>query len=151
MSEPLAAIHVEVRQPDYLPARKLIHEWEKSRGVLKDAVRCPECASSRVEFPQITRKFLSPVVQVAFMALHLMPREFYCMDCQFTWPKDKPVEPITTSSAGRSGRTSGIRTSGIKSQPTGAEENRLNETLREIKRCNEQRSPETEVAVFLSD
>ena len=43
MSEPLAAIHVEVRQPDYLPARKLIHEWEKSRGVLKDAVRCPEC------------------------------------------------------------------------------------------------------------
>ena len=92
MSEPLAAIHVEVRQPDYLPARKLVQEWEKNRGVLKDAVRCPDCGSSRVEFPQITRKFLSPVVQVLFMALHLMPREFYCVDCQFTWPKEKPVE-----------------------------------------------------------
>ena len=42
MSEPLAAIHVEVKQPDYLPARKLVQEWENSRGVLKDAVRCPE-------------------------------------------------------------------------------------------------------------
>ena len=34
-----------------------------------------------------------PVAQTLFMALHLMPREYYCEDCHFTWPKEKPVEP----------------------------------------------------------
>src|SRR5262245_30205251 len=56
MSEPLAAIHVEVPQPDYLRARRLMGEWENSGEWLRAAVRCPECQSSRIEFPQITRK-----------------------------------------------------------------------------------------------
>ncbi len=93
MSEPLAAIHVEVRQPDFLKARRLMTEWEASTPLLKAAVRCPECGSSRVEFPQITRKFLLPVFEAVFMAMHLIPREYYCEDCHYTWPKDKPVQP----------------------------------------------------------
>ena len=93
MSEPLAAIHVEVQQPDYLKARRLMAEWENNSEVMKAAVRCPDCGSSRIEFPQITRKFYMPVVEVLFMAIRLMPREFYCQDCQYTWPKVKPVEP----------------------------------------------------------
>ena len=86
MSEPLAAVHVEVHQTDFLKARWLMREWEKYSAVLKAAVRCPECGSSRIEFPQITRKFLMPVVEVLFMAMHLIPREYYCEDCHFTWP-----------------------------------------------------------------
>jgi ribosomal protein S27AE len=93
MSEPLAAIHVEVRQPDFLKARRLMTDWETSTPLLKAAVRCPECGSSRVEFPQITRKFLLPVFEAVFMAMHLIPREYYCEDCHYTWPKDQPVQP----------------------------------------------------------
>jgi ribosomal protein S27AE len=93
MTEPLAAIHVEVSQPDFLKARRLMQEWEPGSDVLKATVRCPECGSSRVEFPQITRKFLMPVVETLFMAVHLIPREYYCEDCHYTWPKEKPVEP----------------------------------------------------------
>ena len=93
MSEPLAAIHVEVSQPDFLKARRLMQDWEHTSQALKVAVRCPECGSSRVEFPQITRKFLMPVVETVFMAMHLIPREYYCEDCHYTWPKEKPVEP----------------------------------------------------------
>jgi rubredoxin len=92
MSEPLAAVHVEVSQPDFLKARRLMQEWQQNSDVLKGAVRCPECGSSRVEFPQITRKFLMPVVEALFMAIHLIPREYYCEDCHYTWPKEKPVE-----------------------------------------------------------
>ena len=92
MSEPLAAIHVEVDQPDFLNARRLIHEWDSSEGVLKDAVFCPSCRSSRVEFPQITRKFAMPVVAAILMASHLIRRRYYCMDCHFTWPKVEPVK-----------------------------------------------------------
>jgi hypothetical protein len=94
MSEPLAAIHVEVPQPDYLKARRLMSEWEKSGDLLKTAVRCPDCQSSRVEFPQVTRKFATPALfQMLLMALHVMPREYYCQDCHFTWPKVATVEP----------------------------------------------------------
>ena len=92
MSEPLAAFHVEVNQPDFLNARRLIQEWHESDGVLKEAVRCPSCHSSRVEFPQITRKFAMPVIAAFLMASHLMRRKYYCMDCHFTWPKVEPVE-----------------------------------------------------------
>jgi rubredoxin len=94
-SQPLAAIHVKVKAPDYLKARQLIQEWDAARSVLKEAVRCPDCGSSRVEFPQVTRKFLSPAVHVLLMTLRIVPREFHCRDCYFTWPpeSEKPVEP----------------------------------------------------------
>ena len=88
MSEPLAAIHVEVPQPDYLRARQLMNEWEMANELMKTAVRCPECQSACVMFPQITRKFLTPALcQMLLTALHVTPREYYCLDCHFTWPK----------------------------------------------------------------
>ncbi len=90
MSEPAAAIHVEVRQPDYVTARQQIKEWNQRDGILRQAVICPECGSPRIEFPQITRKFLMPVVEACLMLLHIMPREFYCLDCQYSWPKKRP-------------------------------------------------------------
>lgn len=93
LSEPLAAIHVEVPQPDYLAARQVIQQWDATDGVLSEAVRCPDCGSARVEYPQITRKFLTPVVEALLMAVHGLPRKFYCLDCQFTWSPRPPVEP----------------------------------------------------------
>lgn len=90
MSEPAAAIHVEVRQPDYLSARRLIAGWHEQSQILNHAVCCPECGSPRIEFPQITRKFLMPVIEAFLMAAHLMPREYYCLDCQYCWPKTRP-------------------------------------------------------------
>jgi hypothetical protein len=94
MSEPLAAVHVEVPQPDYLKARRLLTGWETATELMRVAVRCPECQSSRVEFPQVTRKFLTPALcQLALHTLHIAPREYYCQDCHFTWPKVPKLEP----------------------------------------------------------
>ena len=93
LSEPLAAFHVEVSQPDFLEARRRTDEWEQASDVMQRAVRCPECRSFRVEFPQITRKFLTPAVMGLLMLLRILPREYYCLDCQFTWPKVQPTEP----------------------------------------------------------
>lgn len=94
MSERLAAIHVEVSQPDFLRARQLLSELEKSSDGMRAAVRCPECRSSSIEFPQVTRKFLTPALcQLVLMTLHVMPRQYYCLDCHFTWPKVPQVEP----------------------------------------------------------
>ena len=93
MSEPLAAVHLEVAQPDYLRARQLAEELNQREHLLKDAVRCLECQSTRVEFPQLSRKFVMPRLASVFMALGLVPREFYCLDCHYTWPTVMPVEP----------------------------------------------------------
>jgi len=92
MSRPLAAIHVEVPQLRYLEARQLIELWDTDQGVLRSAVRCPDCHSSRVEFPQLTRKFVTPALLRVFMSLRVIPQEFYCLDCHFTWPIKPPVE-----------------------------------------------------------
>ena len=94
MSEPLAAFHVQVSQSDYLNARRMLTVWEGETNLMSDAVRCPECRSSCVEFPQMTRKFLTPALcQMLLTALHITPRQYYCLDCHFTWPKVKPTEP----------------------------------------------------------
>ena len=87
MSEPLAAIHVEVKQPDYLRARHLIAEWDQAEGVMHRAVHCPQCHSTRIEFPQMTRKFVTTSIFMLLAVFRLVPREFYCLDCHYTWPK----------------------------------------------------------------
>lgn len=93
MSEPLAVIHVEVDQSDFVTTRRLIQVWDHSEAAMKEALWCPACGSSRVEYPQITRKFAMPVVEAILMAVRVMRRRFYCLDCHFTWPKEEPVEP----------------------------------------------------------
>jgi hypothetical protein len=93
MTPALAAIHIEVPTENYLDARRVIDELDRSEDLLKSAVRCPECRSSRIEFPQLTRKFILPSLLRFFMALKLVPRSFYCMDCHYTWPMEVPVEP----------------------------------------------------------
>ena len=93
MSEPFAAIHVEVAQPDYLKARQLIGQWDKAEAVMKEALPCPECQSTRLEYPQLTRKFVTPTLGSLLMALRLARREFYCLDCHYTWPTVDRLEP----------------------------------------------------------
>jgi len=86
--KPMAHIKVEVAKPDMDRARKLLAEWE-SQGALRDAVHCPECRSARVQYPQFTRNFLLPNVLAAVLwKLRLAPAEFYCEECQFTWPPE---------------------------------------------------------------
>jgi hypothetical protein len=93
MSRPLAAFHVEVRQSAYLQARGLIEEWDQADGALKEAVRCPECNSSHVEFPQFPRKFFLPRLGALLLVLGIVPRKFYCFDCHSTWPTEIRLEP----------------------------------------------------------
>lgn len=93
MSEPLAVIHAEVDESDFVMVRRLIQVWDHSEAAMKEVLWCPACGSSRVEYPQITRKFAMPVVEAILMAVHVMRRRFYCLDCHFTWPKEESVEP----------------------------------------------------------
>jgi hypothetical protein len=92
MTDPIAARKVAVEPKDFEGAKRLLNDWDKAEGLLRDAVRCPQCKSSRIEYPQFTRKFITPMVVELFIVIGLFPKEFYCEDCHYTWPKDQTIE-----------------------------------------------------------
>jgi transposase-like protein len=83
---------VHVHKEEYEQAKKLVQEWEKE-GVMTQAVRCPQCGSSRIEYPQFSRRTAGSMFFALLSAAHLIPREYYCEDCQFTWP-DKVIPDV---------------------------------------------------------
>lgn len=87
VAKPLANVRVKVEPPDYEKAMNLLKVWDTESGVLRDAVRCPECGSSRVEYPQKTRKFFLPNVIGVLTGLGMVDKEFFCEECQYTWPR----------------------------------------------------------------
>lgn len=93
MSEPLAAVHLEVPEVDYDKAAGMLKEMTKAEGLISGAVQCPECDSTRVEYPQFSRKFFTPRLGSVLLALRFLPRAFYCLDCHYTWPTAEVIEP----------------------------------------------------------
>jgi hypothetical protein len=87
-SRPAAGMRLKVHTDDYERALSLLHGWDASEGVLREAVRCPECGSSRVEFPQFSRNSVLPTLFCHLCAaVGIMKHEFYCRDCQNTWTR----------------------------------------------------------------
>jgi putative signal transducing protein len=91
--KPLAGIRLKVHKQDFEAAQKLLNVWDATDGVLRNSVRCPKCKSSRVEYPQFTRKGVLPNFVGLASAFGFIDKEFYCQECQHTWPpvvKDHP-------------------------------------------------------------
>ncbi len=91
MSKPQANAKVLVEEEDFPRAQALLVEWEAADPDV-GALRCPQCNSPRIEYPQLTRKFLTPALAGILFALKVFPKEFYCQDCQFTWTNE-PEHP----------------------------------------------------------
>src|SRR5688572_10775940 len=60
LSEQFAGIRVNVDKKDFPRAEELIRTLPSSVEVMRAAVHCPQCRSPRIEYPQLTRKFLTP-------------------------------------------------------------------------------------------
>lgn len=95
MAEPVASIKVQVDSSEFESAKHLLPECDKACHALQNAVLCPQCGSSRIEYPQYTRKFITPILVEFFISLGLFPKEYYCQDCQYTWPRKVEAEPAT--------------------------------------------------------
>ncbi len=87
-TRPYATKRVCVEDMDFYRARALLTEWEKSEHILEEAIRCPECNSPRIEYPQFTRKFATPLIIEWLVSLGAGEKDFYCADCHFTWPRE---------------------------------------------------------------
>jgi len=83
-----AGVRLEVPGQETARSLKLLGQEDTPSEILHDAVRCPECHSLRVDFPQFTRKSLLTNVVMGFLAeIHLLERNYYCEDCHFMWAK----------------------------------------------------------------
>src|SRR5438876_6113570 len=88
MSKPQANAKVLVDEEDFEAANRLMVEWEARDPEIGSAIRCPQCKSPRIEYPQLTRKFLTPSIASILFALKIFPKGFYCHNCHFTWTNE---------------------------------------------------------------
>jgi hypothetical protein len=85
LKRPKAEVKLEVRAKDFDKSLRLLHALENKKATPARMVRCPECHSSRVEFPQFTRKFFLPNLIGLLAGLGLVEKKYYCEDCHNTW------------------------------------------------------------------
>ncbi len=90
MAKPMANAKVLVEEQDFETAHQLMVDWETTDPDVGAAIRCPNCQSPRIEYPQMTRRFRLPWIANLLFAMKLFDKEFYCRDCQFTWGGENP-------------------------------------------------------------
>lgn len=91
--KPKAHMRVRVPKEEGERAMKTLHEWDAADAALKDAVRCPQCGSSRIEYPQFSRRTLMSALPAAAAAAGIIERQFYCEACGFTWDAEPKPQP----------------------------------------------------------
>jgi hypothetical protein len=88
----LAGIRLRVDKEKHAKASELIKQWHAQDGALQGAIICPECGSSRIEYPQFSRHFLWGGIAAIAAVLRGFERKFFCKTCNFTWPAKVKVE-----------------------------------------------------------
>lgn len=88
---PRAHLRVRVHTSEEAAALNLLKSWADDPA-LAQAIKCPSCGSSRIEFPQFSRRTIMGALPAALAATGIIKQEFYCESCHFTWPAelDKP-------------------------------------------------------------
>lgn len=85
----LKGSRLDVPDHQFDEAHRLLLSWDTAEGALQSAIRCPDCGSLRIEYPQYTHKSALPNLLIGLLAnIGAMRKEFYCHDCHFTWPKE---------------------------------------------------------------
>ena len=93
-SERHANAKVFVEEEDFAKANQMMTEWEATDPQIGAAIRCPQCKSPRIQYPQLARRFpLIPGLAAILFALKIFEKEFYCEDCHFTWGKGGEPAP----------------------------------------------------------
>jgi hypothetical protein len=86
LSKPLAADKVVVDEKDFEKARLALKAADAQDHILDGEIRCPQCKSADIEYPQFTRKFMTTTLVEVFCFLHVIDKTFFCQKCQHTWP-----------------------------------------------------------------
>jgi hypothetical protein len=59
----------------------------KDEPLTREAIRCPECGSFRIQYPQVTHKSILTNLFMGLAAqMRLLECNYYCEECHCTWP-----------------------------------------------------------------
>lgn len=89
---PSVTYRVQVRQNHFERAGEFLEV--NAPDVLEKALHCPSCGSLRVNYPQMTRKFIMPTVILHLgIIFRAIEHECYCESCHHVWnlTQDKAV------------------------------------------------------------
>ncbi len=95
MSRSLAGRKVQVKRADWQLARIVLERSDPVSHVLHDEVRCPECRSVNVDYPQFTRKFITTTLAELGCLIGVIKKQFYCTDCHHSWGTEVKVPEKT--------------------------------------------------------
>jgi mono/diheme cytochrome c family protein len=83
-----AGVRVEVPAALADRADELLEAWDAAQEISRSAIRCRECGSLRVDYPQFTEKSLLTNLAIGlFAGLGLVEKDYYCEQCHNMWPK----------------------------------------------------------------
>jgi hypothetical protein len=75
---------VQVRKNHFEGVTELLRS--KAPSLLEKAVHCPACGSLRVNYPQMTRKFIVPTILLHLgIIFRFIDHECYCETCHEMW------------------------------------------------------------------
>jgi len=95
LSKPLAADKVVVDAKDFDKAREVMQTADALEHILEGELRCPQCGSANIEYPQFTRKFITTTLVEVLCFLHIIDKTFYCHGCHHTWPVSSVLDQKT--------------------------------------------------------
>jgi len=90
---PRVTYRVQVRAGQFEGVTELLRA--KVPEVLDRALHCPSCGSLRVNYPQMTRKFVLPTIMLHLgIIFHIIAHQCYCEHCQAVWnlPENNTVD-----------------------------------------------------------
>jgi hypothetical protein len=89
VSRQSAGVQVEVPPDQFEAAEKRLEYWAAAEGGVAGAIRCPECGSFRVEYPQYTpRSTLTNLAMGLAAEVGVVEKDYYCEACHYDWPKE---------------------------------------------------------------
>jgi hypothetical protein len=88
--KPRAHLRVRVHMADEAATVTMFKDWDGD-AALAQAVHCPECHSSRIEFPQFSRRTIMGALPAALASAGVIEKQFYCEACHHTWSAEPAV------------------------------------------------------------
>jgi hypothetical protein len=86
LTKPRANVKLQVKEEDYAQAVEQLIEFEQQHPDLASSIySCPECGSFAVEYPQFSRKFITPLLLEWMSNLGLFKKQCYCRKCHAMW------------------------------------------------------------------
>ena len=81
---PQVTYRIQVRQNHLADVRDLLHS--EPPAILDAALHCPSCGSLRVNYPQMTRRFVLPTVLLHLgIIFRIIEHQCYCEHCHEMW------------------------------------------------------------------